>query len=343
MNRPLGIGMIGAGAMARAYCTCLRQMTGANLVAVACGGRAPELAAAFGVAWEESVESLLARTDVDAVVIATPERLHAAQTLAAAAAGKAVLVEKPMAPTVAECDAMIAACRAANVTLMVVKHWRYRGVHRRAVERIRSGEFGAVTRLENRTLTPRAASLATVAAKPFYLDPANGGLLMGWAVHNLDWIRSVAATDAISVKGWIESAEPPLLEGNLAATIQFGRGIEASLHVATNLPTDPGRDQVFRTIIHLERARLDLDGYGEFKIVANGRIEVAWAQPKFDPRDPGDPVRLEAYAMMLQSFVDSVRHRTAPPVSGQDGRAAVALFHAIRQASRMGERVILDR
>src|SRR5947207_3805266 len=112
----LGIGLIGAGSMARAYAECLARYTrGGRLVAVTGGKRAPQLAADFGVISLPDVAALVARSDIHAVVIATPETLHREQTLLAAAVGRHVLVEKPMAPDVAACDEMIAACARASV------------------------------------------------------------------------------------------------------------------------------------------------------------------------------------------------------------------------------------
>ena len=143
----VGIGMIGSGFMGLTYSEALaRHVQGARLVAVAGGSRAARLAAEYGVPAEPSVDALLARDDVQAVVLATPDQDRRELTLRAAAAGKHVLAEKPMAPTVAECDAMIAACDSAGVNLAVVKTERYRKItregqaaHRRGRDRSRSG------------------------------------------------------------------------------------------------------------------------------------------------------------------------------------------------------------
>src|SRR5688572_15477013 len=100
--------------MNHTYAECLaKHVPHAHLVAVPVGSRAPALAAEYGVAAESSTAALLARRDVDAVIIATPHSTHAALTAEAAAAGKHVYIEKPMAVTVADCDAMVDACRAA--------------------------------------------------------------------------------------------------------------------------------------------------------------------------------------------------------------------------------------
>jgi len=329
----LGIGLIGAGSMAHAYAECLtRYTTAARLVAVAGGRRAGVLASTYGVAVEPTVESLLRRADLSAVIIATPEMLHGEQTLLAAAAGRHVLVEKPMAPTVQVCDDMIAACARAGVKLMVVKHWRFRGVHRRALEWLRSGT-GAVHRIRNHTLTPRTSSLVTVSKKPFYLDPAGGGLLMGWAVHNLDWVRYLAGAEPLSLSASLAPAGAPLGEGSLEAEIQFANRVVAEVRVAIDRPSDPGSEQVFRTRISSERGELELDGYRHLRTIEQGGESVLWTQPAFDPRDPVDPRRLEAYALMLQGFIDSIRFDQSPPVTGHDGRTAVAMYQAIRQAA----------
>ncbi len=129
----LGLAILGSGYMGRTYAECISKYnTRARLAAVAGGSRAPGLAADYGVAYEPTYAGLLARPDVDAVLVATPHADHRNQVIAAAEAGKHVLVEKPMATSVADCDAMIAACRSAGVVLEVIQTLRFRGTaHRR--------------------------------------------------------------------------------------------------------------------------------------------------------------------------------------------------------------------
>src|SRR5262249_42086970 len=131
----IGIGMVGSGFMGLTYAEAIaRHVRGARLVAVAGGGRAVLLAEPYGVPAGPAgprVEALLGRDNVRAVVLAPPDQDRLALTRLAAAAGKHVLAEKPMAPTVAGCDAMIAACAAAGVNLAVVKTERFRKITRR--------------------------------------------------------------------------------------------------------------------------------------------------------------------------------------------------------------------
>src|SRR5215217_2969303 len=101
----VGIGVIGAGFMGLTYSEALaRHVRGARLAGIAGGSRAAGLAAEYAVPGGPSVDALLASDDVQAVILATPDQDRLALTLRAAAAGKHVLAEKPMASTVADCD-----------------------------------------------------------------------------------------------------------------------------------------------------------------------------------------------------------------------------------------------
>ena len=112
----LGIGIIGSGYMGRTYAECVaRYNQNSRLVAVAGGSRAAALATDYGVDAEPTVDALLQRPDIDAVIITSPQSAHREQTVAAAEHGKHILVEKPMATSVADCRAMIDACKSAGV------------------------------------------------------------------------------------------------------------------------------------------------------------------------------------------------------------------------------------
>ena len=128
--------------MGRTYAECVaRYNTGTRLVAVGGGSRAPGLAADYGIDAEPSVEALMARPDVDAVIVSSPQSAHCEQTLLAARQGKHVMVEKPMAMSTAECQRMIDGCREAGVALSVIKPWRYRGSTRGLYECVKRGDI----------------------------------------------------------------------------------------------------------------------------------------------------------------------------------------------------------
>src|SRR5262245_34857125 len=144
-QQALGFGIVGSGFMSRTYVRGLAHLVkGARAVAVFGGTRANGLASEFGMEVEPTLETLLARTDVDAVLLGSPTQTHREQTEAAARAGKHVFTEKPMAATLDECDAMISATRKAGVLLGVNTVTRYRTGVRMAKQLLDEGAIGGI-------------------------------------------------------------------------------------------------------------------------------------------------------------------------------------------------------
>src|SRR2546425_12252561 len=146
LMKSLAWGLIGCGDIARKrIAPALRDLDLCDLVAV-CRERAElveEFAREFGARRSyETSRQLLSDIEIDAVYIATPVHLHAAQTIAAAESGKHVLCEKPMALDVGECDRMIAACRAHDVRLGVAYYRHFYPVIARIKAIVASGEIG---------------------------------------------------------------------------------------------------------------------------------------------------------------------------------------------------------
>lgn len=248
----IGIGMIGSGFMGLTYSEVVaNHAQGSKLVAVTGGRRAAQLAADYGVAAEPDVEALVARPDVDAVVIATPDQDRLKITRLAAAAGKHVLAEKPMAPTVAECDAMIAACNAANVKLSVVKTERYRKITMKAKSLIDDGTLGPVQMLRTVSAFPLSLSKQLFAERQWMSDPKSGGLFMGMASHNTDFLRWLTGKNATKVFAqattYSDIPGPPL---SIMAHITFEGGIMAQMWITgeladPSLPSSEVRFQAF--------------------------------------------------------------------------------------------------
>ena len=144
--KQLGWGLIGCGDIAqKRVAPAIRDLASCELIAV---NRAQsELAASFAKQfgarkWYLDWKKLLRDEEIDAVYIATPVHLHAAQTIAAAEAGKHVLCEKPMAMNVRECDQMMEACRSNKVKLGIAYYRHFYPVVERIKAIIKSGEIG---------------------------------------------------------------------------------------------------------------------------------------------------------------------------------------------------------
>jgi predicted dehydrogenase len=337
----LRIGLIGSGYMGRTYAECITKYnTRGRFVAVWGGRRAPGLADDYGAEVEASLESLLARPDVDAVLIASPHNDHRPQVEAAAAAGKHILCEKPLATNVADCTAMIEACRQAGVRFEVIQTLRYRGTPRRARQLIEQGAIGAVRMISGRSVFADAHGHI---GKPWTGDAEHGGFFLDMGVHNFDILRFWTGAEPKTIFSQVVSYDLPAHErANAMTQITFNNGVIAQQWMSFQLPR-PGLPQSgHRYIIVGENGILDVDGFGKLLLGRGDSWETVWEQPAFDPiNNPYVPERLEAFYTQTQDFIDDVLDGRPDSVSGADGRAAVAMVEAALRSSATGQSVVM--
>jgi predicted dehydrogenase len=339
------IGIVGSGYMARTYAeTTSRYNRGTRLVAVAGGRRAPALAAEYQVAVEPSVEALVTRPDIDAVILAMPEQVRLAYTRLAAAAGKHILSEKPMAPTVAECDEMIAVCKEAGVTLAMIQTARYRGIQARAKALIDHGRIGKVWMIRNISNFSQSEYREAAQDKSWLTDPAGGGFFYDQGVHNFDLLRWLTGQEPTQVFAQVTTySELPWRALSAMAQIQFDGGATAQVSICLEMPDTVFPASSFRFQVIGDKGLLDFDMYEHLDVGINGQWERVWVQPKIDYlKEPNSPVRLEAHAAVTQEFANALLEGRPPAVSGRDGRTAVALCEACVQSARLGRSVSLQ-
>lgn len=338
----LGIGIVGSGFMANTYAEVIvRHAQGGQLIAIAGGTRAPALAARYGITSEPTLDALLARPEIDAVILAGPEQLRPEQTAQAAAAGKHILTEKPMATSIAACDAMIAACDAAQVQLMVVQSQRFRGVHQRAKRLIDEGKIGQVREMRIWSLFPASWSIPVVQSRPWYSDP-EAGLFMSQGVHNFDLLRWLVGSEASSIYARVTSyGDHGIPNLSAVATIGFTNGATGQLWINMELPNATFPDSQFHSQVIGAHGLLDFDGYTHLDMAVGGEWQRVWTQPPLDPLDPLDPTRLGSFTGQVQAFIDCIRDGQPPLVTGADGRAAVELCQAALLSARTGEAIRL--
>lgn len=329
----LGIGIIGSGFMGRTYAETLsKYCKGAELIGVTGGSRAEALASDYDMVLEPTVDALIGRDDVDAVFIATPHHTHAEQAIGAAKAGKHLLIEKPMASSVAQCDAILDACKRANVQCTIAFSQRTRKGNIKAKQLIDEGAIGKIRQLEETCLV--ATGLAGLPK--WQSDPENLGTLFGHAIHNFDRIRWFTGEEIKTVYAKCGSLEPDVqVEGSSMVLMTLTDGTVASLWGSFQVPKPSFPRAQFSTRIIGEKGLIDLDAYGELRITVDGQWQVAATQEPIDWQGKGflDPVRLESYTLQCQDFIDAVLHSRAPQVTGWDGRQAVAAALAAYRSS----------
>jgi phthalate 4,5-cis-dihydrodiol dehydrogenase len=225
----LRLGVIGLGRAFMLMLPGLRAHPGYVLAAAADPN--PEararFAAEFGARVYETDAALCRDADIDAVYIATPHQWHAANVRAAAAHGKHVLVEKPMALTLADCQAMVEACRDAGVALVVGHSHSFDAPIRRARELIASGAVGAVRLVNSLYYT----DFLYRPRRPEELDPeAGGGAIFNQAPHQIDVARLLCGGKAKSVRAVVgawDRTRP--VDAAYSALLTFEDGADASL------------------------------------------------------------------------------------------------------------------
>jgi predicted dehydrogenase len=333
---PLRIAILGAGMVARYHAQAIAATPGARLVAVSRSdaSKAAASAAEFGVPCETSDEALLARPDVDAVCICTPSGQHARETIAAARAGKHVLVEKPMALTTADADAMIAACAQAGVRLGVALQRRTEPAYQAAHAAVANGSLGQP--VLGLALIPYHRTQAYYDSAPWRGTWAEdgGGALMNQGIHIADllvWfmgdVEEVQARTA-TVAHQIE------VEDNLTASLRFKNGALGSILATTAAaPGFPHRVEVYGTRggVQLEaEAVVRWDGEAAPAIDASLRPGTAAAGAGSSPTG----LAPTGHARIVADFVTAVREGRAPLVPGEEGRRSLALVLAVYEAAR---------
>jgi UDP-N-acetyl-2-amino-2-deoxyglucuronate dehydrogenase len=234
--RPFRFGLIGAGVAAEIHVAAMRTVPGVEVHAIAdvVLERARALAARYDIPEvHESGEALASRAPVDAVAVLTPHHLHLPYALAAASAGRHVLVEKAIAHTVAAADELIDACRTRGITLGGIFQNRFTPAACRLREAVAGGMLGRVF----------LASVTVKEHRPprYFLDSpwrgrkaeAGGGVLMIQAIHMVDlllWVLGMPLRVVAQVRTALHDVE---VEDVAVGLLEFEAGVMAALQATT--------------------------------------------------------------------------------------------------------------
>ena len=223
---------IGVAGLGRAFSLMLPAFTQDPRVRLVAGAdprpqARSKFEADFGARAFDSVEDLTAAADVDVVYVATPHERHAAHACLAASRGKHVLVEKPMALSLEECAAMIAAARQAGVQLIVGHSHSFDAPVLHARKLVASGEFGRVRMLNAFNYT----DFLYRPRRPEELDPARGGgAVFNQAAHQVDIVRLLAGSAVRTVRAFTGAWDPARpADGAYSCQLRFEDGCFATL------------------------------------------------------------------------------------------------------------------
>lgn len=253
-----------------------------------------------------SDSELLADRDINAVYIATPVHLHLPHTLAAAKAGKHVLVEKPMAMTTAECDEMIAACDKHNVRLGVAYYRRFYPIVRRMKDLVLEGVIGTPLSIAAVTSTPLDLQPGDDGYWRVILKEGGGGALMDVGSHRLnlflDFFGEVAEVKALcnTLAGDYEA------EDTASLILRFESGVHGTLQCffRTGYTAD-------EFVISGTKGRLIANPLNGDKLI----IETA-----SKTRTESHPPPQNLHFPLIEDFVAAILEQHDPLVTGEEGR-----------------------
>jgi len=315
----MNIAMIGTGRIADAQLApAIAQAEGARLWSVMSRDeqRGRKFAERHGAAAPNAVhthlDSLLADDELDAVLIASPDKLHASQCIAAARAGKHVLTEKPMATDVAEAQAMVEACDKAGVVLAVAYHLRWHAGHRKLAEIVHGGELGTIRhmRVQWTFLAPDAGNWR---ASP---DVGRWWGLAGVGTHCLDQVRwlMVPSCGEIAVQENLISREAWKGPHDETALISLGFESGATAEICSSVLFDAPR-------------RMEVYGSSNYAICDDtlgphgaGAIRIGRKPIEYQVSNP--------YVGEIVDFAAAVAEGRAPEVDGREGLRNVAMLVA---------------
>lgn len=326
------IGIVGTGFMGQTHAAAWTQ-TPAEI-----GGmisKTPELAEGLAKQYSTQVYSTLAEMlpYVDVVDICTPTHLHHAMVLQAAAAGKDIICEKPLARTISDAQEMIAVCRAAGVKLLVAHVVRFFPEYAQAKEKTTSGEIGdpAIVRLRRGTFQPKKAE------DNWFVDfDKSGGMMLDLMIHDFDYARWVAGDVETVYAQKISSTHPEAAVDHGLAILTHRSG--AISHVEGSWAYPP---PLFRTQLEIAGS----NGWLRFDSDENSPLGIHLHQRGADAPDvplPGSPLAEDPYATQLKSFYYHLAEDRPTPVSAEDGLAALQIALAAIESAETGQPVQIE-
>ena len=342
--KSVGVGVIGCGTIAERMVAAWRpNMSGAHFAAVmdTNPARVEVMRKRFDVPYGTGdLEALLAHPDVDAVLVLTPNHLHASHSIAAAKAGKHILCQKPLAMSLAEARAMIDAARENKVILMssfVKRFWPYYAKVRSLID---DGVLGKVISVRTQ-FSHSGIGKYYKPSSDWFLDPAKsgGGPLIDLGVHHFDVLRWIVGAEVVSVSAETASlGQGEKLEDNALVNLRFANGVLGHGYYSFTTIAPPG--------VTIER----LEVYGSLgTVIATlqhpARCVVQLCVENSPAPDFGGwtdlPVTepVPAFALMLQNFADSIAAGSAPRTTGEDGYRSIEICQAAYQSAREGRRV----
>jgi predicted dehydrogenase len=291
--------------------------------------------------WYTDVDKLINESQCEIVDICLPNFLHADACIKAAQAGKHIIIEKPLAITLEECDAMIDACKKANVKLMYAEELCFAPKYERVRHLVKEGAVGDVYMLK------QSEKHSGPHTDWFYdINLAGGGVLMDMGCHAMQWFRwmlgNVKAKSVYASMSTVYHKQRTKGEDNSVVIVEFENGVTA---VAENSWAKHGgmddKSEVHGTggVIYADlfmgNSAISYSKHGYGYAMEKADTTVGWSFTVFEE------VFNQGYPHELKHFVDCVRNNKDPLVTGEDGRVVLEILYAAYASAGQGKKIML--
>lgn len=341
-----GFAIVGAGMIASFHLKALSEIPDARVVAVV--DSVPEALGRFKeknniqVDTYTSLPQALERKDVDIVIVSTPSGAHMEPAVAAANAGKHVVVEKPLEVTLERCDAIINACDKNKVKLCTIFPSRFADSNRTLKEAVDAGRFGRLTLGETTCKWWRSQAYYDQGGWRGTKKLDGGGALMNQAIHNVDlllWMMGPAK----QVVGFAErlAHERIEVEDTCVACIRFASGAMGVIEATTSV--HPGYPKTIAVHGDKGSAVIEQDDVLRWdfspELEQDQVIRQRFAQKVGASGGSSDPSAIShvGHTKQLTDFVQAIQSGKAPMVDGREGRRAVEVILAVYESAAAGK------
>jgi predicted dehydrogenase len=332
------IGVIGAGQMGALFARLVVDNPLCELAGIAdpVEERVGELGSRFGVAHHADYHDLLARQDMEAVVIATPEHAHLEPALAAIAAGQHLLIEKPLASNSADARRIVEAADRAGVTLMVGHTLRFDQQYGAAYKAVRAGQLGELVHLAARRNTSRgdAQRIAGRVSITMYLGS-----------HSVDILQWIVGSPIIEVtsRGVCRAMAPYGVDDTVISLLEFANGAIGSLENSWIRPNGAATRKIGSSLVLMgTQGAMAVETMTPGTMLYQDQRGEPFVAPwSLEPTTFGRMSNI--YSDELHHFVDVIDGRSQLVISSEQALSAVLVCEAIEQSVKTGQRISIQQ
>jgi predicted dehydrogenase len=344
----VGFGIIGCGMISNFHAKAIDEIPGAKLIG--CFDQVPasadRLAGATGCAAYPDIDAMLANPAIQIVTIGTPSGAHLEPAIAAARAGKHLIIEKPLEITLKRCDQIISACQKAGVVVSTIFPSRFHDTSVELKKAVERGRFGRLTLGDAYVKWFRTQQYYDSGAWRGTWELDGGGALMNQAIHSVDlllWLMGPVVE--VQAQSALLAHQRIAVEDAVVATLRFASGALGVIEASTAVY--PG--YLKRIEIHGSEgsAVMEEEDFVKWEFAKKTKQDAAIEEQMAAKHSTGggaaDPAAIghHGHARQFRDVLRAIRKGTSPLIDGAEGRRSVEVILAVYKSAELGRAVQL--